>query len=175
MSSKTISEFLTNLSLFHWAFFVFFASSLAFFCWFWKFIKIQIRFGKNLKRTVYFLMTSEAKKLDTEKNTLNKLEIFNLDKEVKDISINDKVLQTVKKNAVYIVGYDNEYDKYVDLFATARNTMIPIIVFANPGEIKKKEHWDIFNGYIYCDVANTTNRIAMILMSMMKIVPSHKA
>ncbi|SMD12665.1 hypothetical protein SAMN02746065_14215 [Desulfocicer vacuolatum DSM 3385] len=95
-----------------------------------------------------------------------------MDKEIKDISDNLKELQTFRKNAIYIVGYDNGYDKYKALFDTAQNNNIPIIMFANPGEIKKKEHWDTFNGYIYCDVTNTTNRVAIILMSMMKIVPS---
>ena len=123
-----------------------------------------------MKRKIYFLKTSEAKKLNIEQNTLSNLKIFCLDNNIKDISASLKELQTFKKNAVYIVGYDHGYDQYKKLFDTAQNNNIPIIVFANQGEIKK-EHWNIFNGYIFCDVANTTNRVAIILMSMLKIVP----
>ncbi|WP_020588453.1 hypothetical protein [Desulfobacter curvatus] len=175
MNLQIIWQFLSQLALSHWILYVFLPGSLIAFCWFRKYIKIQIRFGRNLKRKIYFLKTSEAKKLSVEKNTLSKLKIFHLDKNIRDISDNLKELQTLKKKAVYIIGYDDGYNKYKDLFDEAKGANIPIIVFANSGEIKKEEHWDIFNEYIYCDVANTTNRVAVILMSIMKIIPSHGA
>lgn len=174
MDFQTIWQFIAQLALWHWILCVFFPGSVILLYWFRKYIRIQMQFARNLKRRIYFFKTSKAKDLGVEKDTLAKLEIFNLDKDIREIPDDLKKLQPLEKKAVYIIGYDGEYNKYRELFAKAEDAMIPILVLANPGEIKKKEHWDIFNGYIYCDVANTTNRVAVILMSIMKIIPKHE-
>ncbi|MCP4119564.1 MAG: hypothetical protein GY737_30020 [Desulfobacteraceae bacterium] len=173
MDKNAIMTFFSQLSLSHWLLVVFLPGATGFFVYFWKYLKAQFRFGRNLKRNVYFLKTSEAKKLSVEKNTLAQLKLFNLDPEIKDIAENLKELQLFKKQAVYIVGYDAKYDKYKELFDRARPANIPILILANPGEITSREHWNIFNGYIYCDVANSANRTGIILMGMMQIVPRH--
>ncbi len=133
-----------------------------------RYIKSQWRFGRNLRRKIYFLKTSDDKNLQTQKDKLNSLGLFNLEKDIKDISSKLDVLQNLKNNAVYIVGYDEGYS-YKQLFSRAVSMSIPVLIFANSGEIKKEEHWDLFNSYVYCDIANTTNRLAIILLNILKI------
>ena len=164
---KIIWTFLGNISLIQWivGIIVFlFSGSLLYF---WRYLKSQWRFGKNLKRKIYFLKTSDDKNLQTQKDKLKTLGLFNLDEDIKDISQKLDVLQNLKENAVYIVGYDDKFD-YKNLFEETKKYKIPIIFFANQGEIQKD--WNLFNGYIYCDVANTTNRLAIILLNILKIV-----
>lgn len=142
---------------------------LSFFVYFWKYIQVQWRFGKNLKREIYFLKTSGKHDLQAERKKMIDLNIFNISGDIKDISNSTKILQPINKNAVYIVGYDSDYPNYKELFALAKPS-VPIIIFADQREIQKAEHWKIFNGYIYCDVANTTHRLAIILLNTLKIV-----
>ena len=134
-------------------------------------LRSQLRFGKNLKRTVYFLKTSGEVNLQSQKERLKNLQLFNLDGEIKDISNHQDIdiLQSLDDNAVYIVGYKDGYD-YEKLFSYAKSKKIPIIIFA-PHRTKRIEGaWELFGGYIYCDVANTTNRLAIILLNVLKIV-----
>lgn len=157
-----IINFIKNLKFYYWIIPFFFGFIIYFFKW----IKLEFRFGKNLKRKVYFLKVSELKTLQTQKDKIKNLKLFNLEEDIKDISKKLDVLQNLKDNAVYIVGYDPEYD-YKKLFEKAESKNIPILIFANQGEIKKD--WDLFNGYIYCDIANTTNRLVIILLNILKI------
>ena len=135
---------------------------------FWRYLKSQWRFAKNLKRKVYFLATSADKKLQTPKNKIKNLNIFRIDDEIKDISKKWDVLQTLERNAVYIVAYDKDFD-FASLIKKAEGKKIPIIIFARQGEIKNQSHFDVFNDCVLCDIANTTNRVAVILMAMFKI------
>ena len=136
----------------------------------WRYLRSQWKFGKNLKRTVYFLKTSEELNLQSQKERLKKLKLFNLDEEIKDISNpkNGNILQSLDDNAVFIVGYELNYN-YEKLFDHAQSKRIPIIIFAPPGKVIGKS-WELFGDYIYCDVANTTNRLAIILLNVLKIV-----
>lgn len=138
--------------------------------YFWRYLKAQIKFWKNLKRKVYFLKTSANKDLQNEKDLISNIELFNIENEVKDIGNNINKLDNLLINAVYIVWYDEEYSKYSELIGYARNKRIPVIIFANQWEIKKSENWNLFNGYIYCDIANTPNRLSVIILNIMKIV-----
>ncbi len=140
-------------------------ATISIFC---RYFSIQIRFAKNLRRKIYFLKTSDKKSLQTQKGKIKNLKLFDVKEEIKDISNSLDVLQTLKDNAVYIVGYDKNYQNYEKLFERARSKNIPIILFAKHGEIQK-ESWDLINEYIYCDVANTTNRLAIILLNILKI------
>jgi len=134
--------------------------------YFWKYIKSQWRFGKNLRRKIYFLKSSDDKNLQTQRDKLKSLNLFNIEEDIKDISKKLDVLQNLKDTAVYIIGYDKDYD-YTELFRKAESKNIPIIIFANSGEITD---WSVFNSYIYCDVANTTNRVTILLLNILKIV-----
>jgi len=163
-------KFLGNVSLVQWIVIIGLPSLITFCFYFNKYLQSQWKFGKNLKRKIYFLKTSESKKLSTEMNQLKNLNLFNLDENIKDISNDTKLLQTMKTNAVYVVGYSEKYNKYEELFDVAVQNNIPIIIFASVGEIRNSEHWKIFNKYIYCDVVNTTNRVAIILINILKIV-----
>ena len=158
-----IIVFIKNLKFYYWIMPIFFGFIIYFFKW----IKLEFRFGKNLKRKIYFLKVSETKTLQTQKDKIKNLKLFNLEEDIKDISQNLDVLQNLKDNAVYIVGYDPGHD-YKQLFEKAEPKNIPILIFANQGEIKKD--WGLFNGYIYCDIANTTNRLVIILLNILKIV-----
>ena len=106
--------------------------------------------------------------MQAQKDKLKTLGLFNLDEDIKDIS-DLNVLQSLKKKAVYIVSYSdsNEYKK---LFQHAENEKIPIIIFANPKEIRNKDNLNLINNYIYCDIVNTTNRLAIILLNTLKIL-----
>jgi len=166
-----LKSWLENITLIYKVIAIVFSGGiLTFFFYFWKYIKVQWRFGKNLRRKIYFIKTSEEKKLKPERTSLLKLKTFNLVEDIKDISTSTKDIQALDKNAVYIVGYSSQYSAYKELFDSAKHDNIPIIIFANQGEITAPEHWKIFNNYIYCDVANTTNRLAIILLSTLKIV-----
>ena len=134
---------------------------------FCRYIKNQFKFANNLRRKVYFLNFGGAN-LQAQKDKLKTLGLFNLDEDIKDIS-DLNVLQSLKKKAVYIVSYSdsNEYKK---LFQHAENEKIPIIIFANPKEIRNKDNLNLINNYIYCDIVNTTNRLAIILLNTLKIL-----
>ena len=130
----------------------------------------QFKFGRNLRKKIYFLKTSNDKSLQTQKDKIKKLKLFKLDEDIKDISNNSlDVLQNLNNNAVYIVGYSDSYD-FRNLFDKAESKKIPIIIFARQGEIKCSATWKLLNEYIYCDIANTTNRLAIILLNLLKIV-----
>lgn len=162
-----IWEFIGHLSLIQWIYGIL-VFLLGGGLYFWRYIKSQFRFGKNLKRKIYFLKTSNEKDLQNEKDLLNKLNLFNIESDIKDISGNLIKLQNLNSNAIYIVGYDKNYTKYKEIIDDAKQRDIPVIIFAKQGEIK--DHWGIFNGYIYCDVANTSNRLAIIILNILKIV-----
>lgn len=98
------------------------------------------------------------------------MKLFKIEKDIKDISENINKLDNLKSNAVYIIGYDENYDKFYNIIEYARNYKNPIIIFAKQWEIKKWDHWDTFNSYIYCDVANTPNRLSIILLNILKIL-----
>ncbi len=160
---KGIWELLGHISLLCWIITIILSGTLLYF---WRYIKSQFVFGKNLKRKIYFFKTADDKNLQTQKDKLKSLKLFNIEDDIKDISKKIDVLQNLKDDAVYIVGYNNKYN-YKDLFDKAENKKIPILIFAYPKEIKD---WSLFNNYIYCDVANTTNRLVIILLNILKIV-----
>jgi hypothetical protein len=80
------------------------------------------------------------------------------------------MLDTLKSNSVFIVWYDEKYQDYDKLIGHAKNHKIPVIIFAKQWEIRNLKHWELFNSYIYCDVWNTPNRLAIILLNILKIV-----
>ena len=153
------------LQLFWWIMIFIVGGSILYFG---RYLKDQIRFGKNLKRKIYFLKTSEDKDLQSEKDLLLNIGLLNIEKDVKDISDGIKKLQNFKSNSVYIVGYSEDYDNYKQLIEYAEGKKIPVIIYAEQGEIKK--NWGIFNNYIYCDVANTNCRLAVITLNILKII-----
>ena len=143
--------------------------TLAILLYFGKYIRFQYRFAKNLKRKVYFLKTSSEKPMQTQLDNIVNLKLFNIEKDIKDISQGIDGLQNLKKDAVYIVGYSKDYQKYQDLFNYAKHYNIPVIIFAAPGEIKGDCH-KLIADYIYCDMANTTHRLAIILVNTFQIL-----
>jgi len=166
---QSISAVIKEWKLWQWIVFAAFPSIATFCLYFWRYLKVQWRFGRNLKKTVYFLKTSDEKSLEVELATINNLGIFRVDEKVKDISGDLKICDTLKNKAVYIVGYNKNYHFFEGLIGDAKRARIPVIIFARPREIREEENLEIFNKYIYCDIANTTNRIAVILMAMLRI------
>ena len=168
-----LKTWLENMALIYKVIAILFSGGiLTFFAVCWRYIRVQWRFGKNLRRKIYFLKTAEEEKIKTARGNLADLKMFNIVNDIKDVSNNTNSLQSLAKNAVYIVRYSSHYPAYKELFDFAKHKdNIPIIIFADQGEIKPDSgHWEIFNGYIYCDVANTTNRLAVILLNILKIV-----
>ncbi len=167
---EKIKQILSDMSLFLWILGLV-ISIIGFLWYFWKWVKLQYRFGQNLKRKIYFLKTSENKDLQSEKEQIKNLNLLNIDEEVKNISNNLNILQNLKDNAVYIVGYDENFNDYEKLINEAKNNKIPVIIYAKQGKIPKESpNWEIFNSYIFCDVANTSNRLVIILLNILKIV-----
>ncbi len=164
-----IWEFIGALSLIHWLIIIG-VVALSWLLYIWRYLRLQFRFAKNLKRKVYFLKTSDDKKLQAEKDLIKKIKLFNVENDIKDISVDLKVLQNLKSNAVYIVNYTSDYSLYDNLLSEAKSKNIPIIIFARQGEIEDNKHWESFNGYICCDVANTSNRLLIILINILMIV-----
>jgi hypothetical protein len=82
---ERVWKFLENLSLLHWLIALILIIG-GFVIYFWKWIKLQFRFGKNLKRKIYFLKLSNDKNLETEKDQIRNLALFNIEDEIKDIS-----------------------------------------------------------------------------------------
>jgi len=166
---QQIWEYIGALSLVYWIIII----GIAILLWslyIWRYLKLQLRFARNLKRRIYFLKTSDDKNLQTEKDLIKKIQLFNIEKDIKDISKDLKVLQNLNPNAVFIAGYNPEYSLYSDLLFKAKNENIPIIIFAKQNEIKNQDHWKNFNDYIYCDVANTSNRLSVVLLNILMIV-----
>lgn len=162
-------EYIKTLSLVHWIVII----SIIILSWslyIWRYLKLQFRFAKNLKRKIYFLKVSIDKNLQTEKDLIKKIKLFNIEEDIKDISKDLKALQSLNSNAVFIVGYDQKYLLYSDLLTEAKSKNIPVIIFAKQGEIRNQDHWKNFNDYIYCDVANTSNRLSVILLNILMIV-----
>lgn len=98
------------------------------------------------------------------------MKLLKIEKDIKDISESISKLDNLKSNAVYIVGYDENYDKFSDIIEYARRYKNPIVIFAKQWEIKNSDHRDVFNSYIYCDIANTPNRLSIILLNILKIL-----
>ena len=163
-----IKKFLSDISLWQWCI-VTLICLAAYVQLFWRYLKSQWRYARNLKRKVYFLATSTDGKLQTPKGVIKNINLFRVDNEIKDISNQLDILQTLDSNAVYIVSYDENFD-FASLIKKAADKKIPVIIFARQGEIKNADHFKIFNDYIFCDIVNTTKRIAVILMAMFKIV-----
>lgn len=157
-----------SLSLIHWLIVlgIAIASVLVYV---WRYLRLQHSFARNLKRHIYFLQTSDDKNLQTERDLIKKIALFNVERDIKNISKDLKPLQNLNSRAVFVVGYDPQYSLFKELVDEARNKNIPVIIFARQGEIKDLEHWKVFNGYVYCDVANTSNRLAVILLNILMI------
>lgn len=167
---KTIWEFIWDVSTITWIISI----AITIFGWwivyFWRYIRAQLKFWKNLKRKIYFLKTSSGKDLQNEKDLLSNVWLFNIENDIKDIENNINKIDNLSMNSVYIVWYNDAYWKYDELITSARNKSIPVIIFANQWEIRNLDHWNSINSYIYCDVANTTNRLSVILLNILKIV-----
>jgi hypothetical protein len=161
-------EILESLSFIHWLIILAVALSSGL-IYVWRYVRLQYGFARNLKRRIYFLKTSNSKSLQTERDMIGKVALFNIEGDIKDVSQDLKPLQNCRSRATFIVGYDPEYSRFGELVNEARSKNIPVIIFAKQGEIKKPEHWEVFNGYIYCDVANTSNRLAVILLNILMI------
>jgi len=166
---KNVWNFLSNLSLIYWIIWILLLI-ISFVIYFWKWCKLQWRFWKNLKRKIYFLEVSNSKDLQLLKDQIKNLGLLDIDEDIKDISKNLNILQTLKDNAIFIVRYNEWYSNYKELLEEAKNNKIPVIIYAKQGEIKNSKHWEIFNSYIFCDVANTSNRLVIILLNILKIV-----
>lgn len=140
---------------------------------YWKYLRTEFQFAKNLKRKIYFLKTSKEESLQTEKDTIKNLRLFNIEEEIKDISNGEKPLENFKGNVVYIIGYKKGYRHYEPILKCAMDNKIPVIIFAKPQEIDEKD-LAIFDKHIYCDVANTTTRLAIVLLNILRIVNNEK-
>lgn len=162
---------LWHFSLIHWL-----CGILAggWFLWFivlqWYNIRVQYRTGINLKRCIYFLDTNEVTNFQTEFSTIEALKLFKVHSTIQNISTSISNLDNLAKKAIYIVKYSEKYSFYDKLFEYARHNNIPIIIYAKQWGITNSLHWNIFNEYIYCDVVNTPNRIAMVLLNICKIL-----
>ncbi len=165
---QNIWNVLGSLSLIHWLA-VLGVAVISGLVYVWRYLRLQYGFACNLKRRVYFLKTSTSKNLQTERDMIRRISLFNIEDDIKDVSQDLKPLQNLRSRAAFVVGYDSEYSRLGELVNEARSKNIPVIIFAKQGEIKKPEHWEVINGYIYCDVANTSNRLAIILLNMLMI------
>lgn len=163
---------LGDISTLHWIIGILIIVILAlipFFLFIKRYIRLQFRFARNLTRKIYFLKTSDLKNLQTEKDALKDIKIFNIEDDIKSISNDLTVLQKMQKHSAFVIGYDPNFDMYADLIKHACDRKIPVIIFARQGEIQNPEHWKAFNSYICCDIANTTNRILVILINTLMI------
>ena len=77
-------EILKDLRWYYWALVCAIPSIILFIVYFKKWFCLQWRFGKNLKRKVYFLKTSESINLQTQKDQIINLKLFNVEKDIKD-------------------------------------------------------------------------------------------
>ncbi len=166
---QNIFEFLSALSLIHWLFIILILI-LSWLLYLWRYLRLQLKFARNLKRKIYFLKTSAGKNFQVERDLLKEVKLFRIEDDIKDVTADLKILQKLEPKSVFIVGYDADYSEYEKLLSEARSKNIPVIIFAEQGEIQNAEHWKIFNGYIYCDVANTSNRLSIILLNILTII-----
>ncbi len=163
-------QFISDLSTLQWVIGIMAFSVIPTLLFAWKYLLLQIRFANNLRRKIYFLKLNDEKPLMVERNLLSNTKLFNVEKEIYTISNDPKILQLMDKHSFFVIGYDPNYDKYEELISKAKNTNTPIVLFAKQGEIKDPKHWELFNGYIYCDIANTSSRLTVIILNTMYIV-----
>jgi hypothetical protein len=161
---------ISDISTLHWVLGIITIIVIPILVFAWKYLILQIRFANNLRRKIYFLKLSDEKPLITERNLLSNTKLFNVEKEIYTISNDPKILQLMDKHSLFVIGYDPNYGKYEELINKAKSTNTPIVLFAKQGEIKESTHWELFNGYIYCDIANTSSRLTVIILNTMYIV-----
>jgi len=136
--------------------------------YFWRYIRLQIRIARNLKRRVYFLESAHSRKIEIEQDSVYDLHLFNIDEEIKDISYDVQSLQSLKNRLAYVVGYEQEYN-YHALFDGARRSRTPIIIIADGDEITDKARL-LFDSYLYCDVATNSRELKAALLEALYIV-----
>lgn len=168
---ENILAFLASLQLYRATLFIIVPTLIVGVMCFQRWVKLQIRFGRNLRRTVYFFNPENSVNLQPQKDQAIKLGLLKIDNDIKDIrSENTLVLQNLKEKAIYVVGYKKNFG-YEKLIAWATDRKIPIIIFAKPGEIEGV-HLILFNSYIYCDMVNTSNRLMTTLINILNIIRS---
>ncbi len=162
-------DLLNNLSLIQWLIVgsIVVGPSIIYFC---RFLRFQWIFAGNLKRKIYFLKTHISRDLQNERDQLVKVGLFNIERDIKNIEKDLRALQNIQEFCVLVVGYHREYKYFKELFAYAIPKSVPIIIYAKQGEIRDSSHWETFNNYIYCDVVNYPNRLAIILLNTLMII-----
>lgn len=165
-----MKEFLENISLIHWIVVGIVTALIPFLIFIRKYILLQFRFANNLRRRIYFLRLEDSASLVSERDLVGKTKLFNVEKDIYKVSDDPKVLQLMERHSLFVIGYDAKYRKYKELIDKAQENNTPIIIYAKQGEIKNSSHWKLFNNYIYCDVANTSSRLTVIILNTMYIV-----
>lgn len=136
------------------------------------FSRKEIRLFKNLKRRIYLLKTGAAT-LETEREMLNKNGLFVVNDRVLDLNNDTNLLQTLDDFSVLVLGYSDSYINYQSIVDHAKSRNIPIIVLANPGEIKE-QHAAIFRQNIYFEMCNTSARLLTTIFNLSLITPYEK-
>lgn len=165
-----MKEFIENISLIQWIIGGIITALIPFLIFIRKYVILQFRFANNLRRKIYFLRLEDSAPLISERELISKTKLFNVEKDIYTVSDDPKVLQLMEKHSLFVIGYDASYSKYKELIDKAQENHTPIIIYAKQGEIKDSKHWDLFNNYIYCDVANTSSRLTVIILNTMYIV-----
>lgn len=165
-----MKEFIENISLIQWIIGGIITALIPFLIFIRKYVILQFRFANNLRRKIYFLRLEDSAPLVSERELISKTKLFNVEKDIYTVSDDPKVLQLMEKHSLFVIGYDANYSKYKELIDKAQENNTPIIIYTKQGEIKDSKHWDLFNNYIYCDVANTSSRLTVIILNTMYIV-----
>ncbi len=163
-------EFINNLSLIQWILGLITLVIVPTAIYLWKYFNLQMRFAKNLRRKIYFLKVNENKNLESEQCLIRNTKLFRVENEIYSISNDLKILQQTDKHSLFVIGYDPSYQMYAEIIDIAKRFNLSVIIFAKQGEIKNPQHWELFNSYIYCDVANTSSRLAVIILNTMYIL-----
>ncbi len=107
-------DFLENISLIHWLIGIIIVL-IPIAIYFMKYIILQIKFARNLRRKIYFIKLNDSKPLTTERTLISNTHLFNVEKEIYSISNDPKILQLMNKHSLFVVGYDNGYERDEDL------------------------------------------------------------
>lgn len=167
---QNLINFLENISLLEWLIITVVMVLIPTAIFLWKYLILQFRFANNLRRRVYFLKINGKHSLEIERNLLKDTRLFKVEDTIYEIGDDLRIFQQTGTHCLYVIGYDPNFSGYKGIIEKASQSNIPVIIFAEQGEIKETEHWEIFNSYIYCDVANTSSRLTVIILNTMYIV-----
>ena len=125
----------------------------------------------NLKRPI-MIISSLGKDMKFEADLLRNSGFFKI---VDEPSNDLRNLDNIHKYSLLIIGYSKEGKVLSTAVQATRNFNVPIIIYANQGEIDSNgEDMDLIRGYHLAEIANSPLRLMNLIFSILSIYKSNK-